>query len=137
MKIRCARIGGLALAGFTVSGQTNRGTLRGSVSDVAGAAIGGAGISVRNLSENQLTRVKSSQEGNFLVPALACRDRYWQFRPLPEPRPAQVSLRFFPNLAALADSTDLADGVVVARGRGSGLQIWVSSTFPARRECVG
>ena len=37
MKIRCARIVCLALVAFTVSGQTNRGTLRGPVSDVTGA----------------------------------------------------------------------------------------------------
>jgi hypothetical protein len=53
-----------------VLAQTNRGSVSGSVSDASGAAVPAAEVTVRNLATNQVTVVKASAEGNFVVPAL-------------------------------------------------------------------
>ncbi len=60
----------LIVCGITLSGQTNRGSIGGSVTDSSGAAVPSAAITIRNLSTNQVVRLQASPEGRFTAPAL-------------------------------------------------------------------
>ena len=51
-------------------GQTDRGTIVGTITDQAGATIAGAQITVTNLENSEVRKVTSSHDGTFTVPQL-------------------------------------------------------------------
>lgn len=51
-------------------GQTDRGTITGTVTDSTGAAVPGAAVTATNISTNAAAAVTSSREGVFVIPAL-------------------------------------------------------------------
>lgn len=66
-------IGRLALASclaFSLFGQSERGSITGTVTDPAGATIAGAQLSVVNLATNAASNLRSSGSGEFTVPNL-------------------------------------------------------------------
>jgi hypothetical protein len=60
----------LLLTGLSLVGQTNRGSLSGSVEDSSGAAIPSATVTIRNLATGQVMKLTTSQAGLFSAPAL-------------------------------------------------------------------
>jgi hypothetical protein len=59
----------LVFCGFLI-GQTNRGSISGSVTDTNGAAVPGAKVTVRNRGTNQTTIVTTSEAGTYSVASL-------------------------------------------------------------------
>jgi Carboxypeptidase regulatory-like domain/TonB dependent receptor len=55
---------------FTASGQTFRGTILGSVTDVSGASVPGATITVKNTETGLLRTTESQADGSYSVPEL-------------------------------------------------------------------
>jgi hypothetical protein len=63
-------LGLILLFAFAVIGQTNRGGISGTITDINGAVIPGATITVTNLSTNQKVTLKSSDTGAYSINAL-------------------------------------------------------------------
>ena len=63
-------IGVVILSVVVTYGQTNRGTINGSVTDTNGAQIPGATVTVTNLSTGQKVTVTTSESGGFTVQSL-------------------------------------------------------------------
>ena len=70
--MRCAcRLGALAaVAGLSLFGQSERGTIQGSIHDSSGAVIVGAKIAITNPSTNVRVNTASNQAGDYAVPSL-------------------------------------------------------------------
>lgn len=70
----CMRFFSAALLTLLISmfvfGQTDRGTITGTVTDSTGAAVPGAAVTATNTSTNAASAVTSSREGVFVIPAL-------------------------------------------------------------------
>ena len=58
------------LASISLSAQTFRGTVLGTVTDVSGAVISGAKVVVRNVNTGQERTTQSSADGSYSVPEL-------------------------------------------------------------------
>ena len=58
------------LACATLTAQTNRGGITGTVFDPAGAVVPGAAVTVTNLGTNQKTHEKTSSAGSYVLPSL-------------------------------------------------------------------
>src|SRR5437762_12459863 len=55
---------------LTAFGQTDRGTITGTVSDATGAVIPGVAIEAKNVSTGAVYQAGSSETGNFTLPQL-------------------------------------------------------------------
>src|SRR3982750_2730857 len=53
-----------------VLGQTNRGTITGTVLDQNGGAVPGATVTITNIGTNQSTKITTSNSGSFTVSSL-------------------------------------------------------------------
>ncbi|MBM3763678.1 MAG: hypothetical protein FJW36_26035 [Acidobacteria bacterium] len=60
----------LALAACSLSAQTATGIIVGTVTDPSGAAVPNAAITITNLGTNETAKAISSNEGNYVAPAL-------------------------------------------------------------------
>jgi hypothetical protein len=60
----------IALFATVLWGQTDRGTITGTVLDPTGAVLGGAAAEARNTATGVVTRVASSDTGNYTIPSL-------------------------------------------------------------------
>src|SRR5215831_262797 len=69
MKLRRI-LGFVLLAVGTLSAQTFRGTILGTVTDTTGAVIGGAKVTVRNTGTGQERSTTTSADGSYSVPEL-------------------------------------------------------------------
>src|SRR3954467_5329140 len=57
--------------GFSLYGQSERGTITGAVRDASGAVIPNAKVVVTNTATNTLTTLSTNDTGEFTVPSLA------------------------------------------------------------------
>src|SRR5262249_7892224 len=69
MKLFCAVSLTLLLATF-VSGQSDRGTITGTVTDSSGAAVPGANVTVTNTATNSNSTAVTTSDGVYTIPAL-------------------------------------------------------------------
>ena len=60
----------ILLLSLAVLGQTNRGSISGTVTDSTGAAIPGAQVTVTNIGTNQTTTITASSDGTFTANSL-------------------------------------------------------------------
>ena len=68
---RSTRILAFALLTFSLFGQSERGTISGSVKDPSGAVIAGAKVTVINTATNQTSSLTSNGSGDYA--ASACK----------------------------------------------------------------
>lgn len=69
--MRAMRVLGLfLLCAIAVNAQTNKGGIKGTVSDANGAAVPGATVTITNLSTNQSAKVTTSETGAFSASSL-------------------------------------------------------------------
>lgn len=63
-------LGLFLLCAVAVNAQTNKGGIKGTVSDANGAAVPGATVTITNLSTNQAVKVTTSETGAFSASSL-------------------------------------------------------------------
>ena len=61
---------GLVAFGLAAFAQSDRGTITGTVSDPAGAVIGGAAVEARNVATDAVYPVATSATGNYTIAQL-------------------------------------------------------------------